>query len=36
MNFAQYKKNLMYAAITIIALIIRFYVFDGKESWHDE
>jgi 4-amino-4-deoxy-L-arabinose transferase-like glycosyltransferase len=36
MNFAQYKKNLMYAAITIIALIIRFYVFDGKESWNDE
>ena len=36
MNLVQCKKTLMYTAITLIALIIRFYVMDGKESWHDE
>jgi 4-amino-4-deoxy-L-arabinose transferase-like glycosyltransferase len=36
MNFIQYKKILMYSAISLIALIIRYYVMDGKESWHDE
>ena len=36
MNLVKCKKTLMYSAITLIALIIRFYVMDGKESWHDE
>lgn len=36
MKFTQYKKVLIYLVITIIALTIRFYVMNGKESWHDE
>jgi 4-amino-4-deoxy-L-arabinose transferase-like glycosyltransferase len=36
MNFVQCKKALMYSSITLIALIIRYYVMEGKESWHDE
>jgi hypothetical protein len=36
MNLVQCRKTLIYTAITLIALIIRFYVMDGKESWHDE
>ena len=36
MNIFQCKKILIYTAITLIALIIRFYVMNGKESWHDE
>ena len=36
MNFVNYKKILIYVVITLIALIIRFYLMNGKESWHDE
>jgi 4-amino-4-deoxy-L-arabinose transferase-like glycosyltransferase len=36
MKLAHYKKVLIYALVTVIALSIRFYVMNGKESWHDE
>jgi len=36
MKFAQYKKVLMYTVITVVALTIRLYIMNGKESWHDE
>ena len=36
MNFSQYKKGFIYGIIILIAFTIRFYVMDGKESWHDE
>jgi hypothetical protein len=36
MIFSKYKKIFMYSMLTLIALTIRSYVMDGKESWHDE
>jgi 4-amino-4-deoxy-L-arabinose transferase-like glycosyltransferase len=36
MKFAQCKKILIYTVVTVIALTIRFYTMNGKESWHDE
>ena len=36
MNVVKYKKILIYVVITLIALVIRFYLMGGKESWHDE
>jgi hypothetical protein len=36
MTSVKFKKILMYVLITLIALVIRLYVMNDKESWHDE
>jgi len=36
MKFVKYQKILMYVTITLISLVIRLYVMNDKESWHDE
>ena len=32
----DYKKIFIYLLLTLIAFICRFYLFEGRNSWHDE